>query len=399
MADYEYITATGVIVPDTETIQTEVRAEYTTIFGANFDVSDSTPQGAMINGEISSRQSVARNNANLANQINPNISGGIFLDAVWALTGGERSQGDSSVVEVTCLGVDSTIILVNSFIQDSAGVRWYNKTAGTIGAVTPGEVTISFYSVDKGPIEAGANTLTTIITTTAGWTSCTNPAAATLGSLTQSDASARNERRNTIGIQGLSVAAAVSGRVRALENVKSLSYRENNTDSPATIDGKLIDARSIYVCVDGGGNTEIANELLESKTIGGGWTGAITVPVIEASSGQSYDVKFDRPTEIQIFSQITVKNNTPGLVDPATTVKNAMVLYANGGLSPEEGFIVGLDVSPFELAGAVMQLVPGVFVTAITVGYTLGGQVTAVLPIEVDEKATLKIDDITVTIT
>lgn len=90
MANYGYVTSTGVIVPDTSTTLDQVRSEYRAAFGDDLDTSAETPQGVLITAETESRDAVARNNADLANQINPNLAGGVFLDAIWQLTGGQR---------------------------------------------------------------------------------------------------------------------------------------------------------------------------------------------------------------------------------------------------------------------------------------------------------------------
>src|SRR5262245_56358910 len=106
MADFEYITETGVIVPDTAELQTQVEGEFKEAFGADLIVTPNTPQGVLITAEVSARSGVLRNNAALANQINPNLAGGVFLDAIWSLTGGQREAADFSFIpDVSLLGL------------------------------------------------------------------------------------------------------------------------------------------------------------------------------------------------------------------------------------------------------------------------------------------------------
>ncbi len=94
MADvYDYIAETGVIMLETGVIQTEVQAEYQAAFGMDLNTAPNTPQGILITTEVLARTAVADNNAALANQINPNEAGGVFLDALLALTGAYRSPG------------------------------------------------------------------------------------------------------------------------------------------------------------------------------------------------------------------------------------------------------------------------------------------------------------------
>mgnify|MGYP006974687605 CR=1 FL=1 len=45
---YSYINSSGVIVPDTEDLQSEVEQEYKDTFGEDLDVTPETPQGRLI---------------------------------------------------------------------------------------------------------------------------------------------------------------------------------------------------------------------------------------------------------------------------------------------------------------------------------------------------------------
>lgn len=399
MASYDYVTDTGVIVADTQEVRTEVEDEQKVIFGDDFDVSDATPQGVQINAEAESRRSVIRNNVQLANQINPNIAGGIALNAIWALTGGERNEGTKSVVEITCFGVDGTLIAAGRNIRDEAGVLWSNLAAATIGAIDTGEVVISFYPPEVGATTAAPGTITTIVDGADGWNTCTNVDAAQVGTLTTSDAEARRQRRDQLGLQGIAATTAMRARVSAVDGVNSLAIFDNDTPNDITFEGVLIAKNSVYVCVDGGGNSEIGAALFESKTFGAGYTGDISIPIINGSNPNPYIAKFSKSTEIPIFVEIDIRLSNAAIVDPSRIVKEAMITYANGELSPEPGFVAGADASPFELAGAVQQLVPGVFTLGIRIGTSAGPTNTDVIPIAINQVATLDENNIAVNIT
>ncbi|MEY1317743.1 hypothetical protein AB7Z94_23730, partial [Escherichia coli] len=111
MADYQFITSQGVIIPDTSTLRDDVESEFKSVFGQDLDVSPETPQGALITMEVENRDAIVRNNAELANQINPDLAGGIFLDAIWALMGGQRFDATHSFLsQVQFTGIADTII-------------------------------------------------------------------------------------------------------------------------------------------------------------------------------------------------------------------------------------------------------------------------------------------------
>ena len=95
---YNYIENTGVVIPDTSDIKADVQEEFKNALGQSMQTSDDTPQGRLISGEVSARRAVAENNALLANQINPALAGGVFLESICALLGIERKGESASVI-------------------------------------------------------------------------------------------------------------------------------------------------------------------------------------------------------------------------------------------------------------------------------------------------------------
>lgn len=364
MANYQYIDSTGVIVPDTADTLSAVETEYRAAFGTDLVVTPDTPQGVLINAEALARDAVIRNNADLANQINPNLAGGVFLDAICALTGLQRIAATRSSVTAALTGVAGTVIPAGSQAQTGAGDVFFSASDVTLDGSGLGSAV--FYSQEYGAIACGVSDLSQIITGIIGWETITNSAAAVLGAAVQTDQSLRALRRNTLALQGISLGEAVTSALYAVEGVKSLAFRENTAATTQTIDGVSMVAHSIWVCVDGGTDADVAAALLENKTVGAAWNGAETVSVVDPYSGQTYDVKFDRPTEVTINVRVTIRSGT-SLTDPVSAVKNSIVAYSDGLIGDESGFTVGNDVSPFELAGAVNQQNPSIFVKLVEI--------------------------------
>lgn len=365
MADYNYIIPTGVIVPDTATLREDVEAEYKAVFGADLPVTPETPQGVLITAEVESRDGMVRNNAEVANQINPDIAGGIWLDALWALTRGKRRAATVSKLSgVVFSGVPQTPIPAGSLASvASSGARFKTVIDLEIGA--GGSVVGSMEAVDPGPVSAPAGSLTEIASTVLGWETVTNPSPAQIGSSRESDVSSRRRRRQTLGLQSVGPQEAIISRIYNLGGVTSLSFRENITGSPRVIDGVVtLVPHSIYVCVDGGENIDIASALLDSKAVGPDFNGGIEVSVIEPFSGQIYEVKFDRPTERTFRARVTVKSSN---LDIMTIIPDAIIQGANGELEGETGLAVNQNLSPFELAGYINQVEPRIFVNRVEI--------------------------------
>ena len=395
MADYEYIVEQGVIVPDTTVVQSQVQAEYVAAFGTDLDLTPSTPQGLLITVDTLGRTTVIRNNANLANQINPNIAGGVFLDAIMALTGSQRVASTPSTVTVNLTGAPGTVIPVSSQVQTAAG-DLFEITADTTLDVT-GVASAVFQSVQSGPIPAASGALNQIVTIILGWETATNPLDAILGSTQQSDQQARLFRRNTLALQGMSLPEAI---ISELVNTPGVTgkpvFRENYTDFTIVVDGITLLPHSIFVCVSGGTDLAVAEALNSVKSGGCNYNGSTTVTITDPYSGQPAIVKFDRPTIIPILVRATVINSS-AQVQPVTAVRKAILDYANGLIAGEDGLVVGASVSPFELAGAVNEEVPGLFVQNMEISLASPiNYVTSVIPILIFQQAQILEGSITV---
>jgi hypothetical protein len=395
MADYKYIRSTGTVVPDTADIQAEVEGEWKSAFGQDLQVTADTPQGVMITAEVAARAAVTENNAALANQINPNIAGGVFLDAICALLGLERAAATRSLVrDVAITGQPSTPIPAGIRARTNGGDLF--ESVGAVILDSLGNATVDFQSIDFGPVMAAPGTLVNVVDSVLGWETVTNANAAIPGVLEQSDESLRDLRRRTLARQGISTVEAQVSDLSALDNVRSLQFRENIAATTQVIDGITMTAHSVWACVDGGLDADIAASLLENKTNGAAWNGAVSVPVVEPSSGQTYTVLFDRPDPVAILVRVSVRQGT-SLADPQDAVRDAVMSYVNGEIPDERGFVVGVDVSPFEIAGAISYFLPGMFVSKVEVALApAGAWQTTELAIALDEIATTSLSSITV---
>jgi hypothetical protein len=184
VADYQWVTSTGVIVPDTSDLRDVVSAEFRAALGADLVTTPDTPQGVLITAETVARDAVARNNAALANQINPNLSGGVFLDALWALTGGARFTATFSLIEgVELGGAAFAIIPAGSQASVGAGGDVFELVSAVVLDAT-GAGLGTFQALETGPVAAPVAALDTIVSGVLGWETVTNPAAASPGQAT-----------------------------------------------------------------------------------------------------------------------------------------------------------------------------------------------------------------------
>jgi uncharacterized phage protein gp47/JayE len=367
VADYQYIAATGVIVPDTTDTQATVEGEYKDAFGNDLIVTPNTPQGVLITVETVARDGVIRNNAGVANQINPNQAGGVFLDAIWALTGGQRFGSIPSLVQSVLLtGQPGSNIPAGAQASVGAGGPVF-QSVSAVELGPDGTAVVDFQSLDNGPIGAPATQLDTIVSGVIGWETVSNPADAIPGRTRESDQKSRARRRNTLALQGVNLPEAILSEVNDVEGVKTAFFRENVSDAPVVISGVNLLPHSIYLCVEGGTDIDIADALLRKKSGGCNWNGDVTVTAISPASRQPHDVKFQRPAPVVIFMRVTLKTGST-VADPAKVTRDAILAYAAGQIEGEEGFVIGGDVSAFEIGAAINSSSPGLTVRRVEIG-------------------------------
>jgi hypothetical protein len=378
---YDYIVETGVIVPDTSDVLSDVNTEWQTAIGANLSVDPATNQGRLIAGEVTARTGVVNANAKVANQINPTLAGGLFLDALCALTGLYRAAATpTQVTNVTLTGVLNTNI--------PSGTRASLGPGGAVFALQNG-VTLAndgsgggiayatFVAVVAGPTAVISGALNQPVDSVLGWETITNnqsgaPASVTtLGTNQQTDASLRALRNNTLALQGISTVQAQISGLYGITGVTSVAFLENVSSSTEVINGISLTSHSIWACVDGGASLDIATSLLTNKTDGAGWNGAQSVSVVEPASGQTYTVLFDRPTYVFIYGAMTIKQGSyVGNLQQAAA--QAVSDYFVGNIDGFQALGIGQNVSPFEIAAAVVSACPGCIVMGCNIGTVPG---------------------------
>jgi hypothetical protein len=509
---YNYNNSTGVIVPDTSTILASVQTTYLDVFGADLVTTADTPQGVLITAEALAETAVVNNNAAIANQINPNIAGGTFLDAIMALTGIQRTPSTQTIVTgVTMSGVAGTVIPQGTLAATAAGDQFATQAQITLDLGGTGSV--NFASVAFGAIPCAISALDVIVSNVLGWETVTNPVAGVLGSLTQSDQAARAYRNNTLAFQGVALPVAITSALYATPNVSNVTFLENYNSVPAgmivsvtagtlagiygmtttagtgtngfitvgtdainfasssqtlptpnpwpvalyttsgnitlsglstqtggnwsgsltggniilvqsqttasqngvylanssswtrqsynltsaliqpSISGISLLPNSVYACVNGGTNTDVAAALLENKSSGAAWNGGTSVTVMEPATGQNYTVLFDRPTSIPVVIKVTTTNGS------TANIIQAVLNYAAGLVNGFAGFVVGANVSPFEISGAILTQYPSYFINKVEVSIeTSISYSTNIIPIGTNQIATTQLSYITVVV-
>lgn len=394
MASNYIFTNNGIVIPDTADLKEDVQNEYKAAFGADLSVEDSTPQGRLIDIETNARVNVVENNVLIANAINFNLASGLLLDAWGANFGLTRGAAKSSSVTATITGVAGTTISAGSQASTQAGDVFYLENQITIPV--SGTIDATFLSLEKGAIPCPAESLTVIVDGTLGWETITNTNPATLGNLRESDASFKQRFYDAGLFSGMSLIEDYDNALMDVENVISARVIENGEDTSKVIDANVtLLKHSVYACVDGGNDNDVAMALFTRKSAGANWTGltgqTVTVNVVDPTYGDTYTVEFNRPTQVDVYTAIVLSagTNTSGTLQ--SDVKNTINNYINSHK-------IGEDVTVLQIAQAVSSGVPGIQLTSIEIGTTQGSLSTSDITVYLNEVVKSQLSNITVTI-
>ena len=415
-AVYEYIINSGTIIADTADVLTDVQGEWLSSLGSTLDLDASTPQGTLIANETIARTAVMKNNADMANLLNPQQAYGVFLDSISALTGVTRGSNSYTIVNnVTFTGNEGTTINANSRVRTENGDIFIVQSTIQIPAALTINGVLQSESFGSIPIPLGD---LEIIDGTSGWGSCvlTTSSIVNPGTVALLDPQFKNSRIQRLAALGVGSSAAVVSEVAGVPGVTSVMVVENNTGAVGTVNGVTFTLpNALWVCLAGNATSAaIAAALYKAHNGGCPWdfgAAGMGTPVnppngvatLDPKTGLAYNVKWVTPIMFDCYVNITVVP-APGVATPIQTVQEAIFDYASGQEEGEPGLVIGANVSAFEMAGAVARNIPGMYVRNCAVAVVPAGAAAPVYPggystevlIGRFEQADLQIGNITV---
>lgn len=369
----------------------------------NWNVDPSTPDGLKIAHDAEIFTNLDESLQFAYNSKDPNKARKVDLDIVSAITGTFRDLGSPSNVDVILGGVAGTVILAGRLVESPVdGSQWTIDSTVTIGG--GGTIAATATNTISGATQADIATITTIVDTVGGWQTVTNPNVATPGADVQSDASLRLERALSVGGPGTNQIDSIIGVVFGVDDVRRVRVYENETDviQPAT----GLTAHSLAVLVDGGVNEDIAQAIFSKRSTGVTQFQAGTPVNVNVQSEkypqQSTEIKFSRPTAVDMVVAVTVQNDGSLPNDVDEQIKQAILNYSQGSLVNPEcgfnqlGFDIGEDVVLSRLYTPVNSVI-GSYGNSYVLGLTLGGG-TSNITIDFDELSRWADANITVTI-
>lgn len=369
---------------------------------SNWNVDPSTPDGLKIAHDAEIFTNLDESLQFAYNSKDPNKARGVDLDIISALTGTFRDLGSPSNVDVTLGGVAGTVILAGKTIESPVdSSQWTIDSTVTIGG--GGTIAATATATVSGATQADIDSITNIVDTVGGWQTVTNPNVATPGTDIQSDASLRLERALSVGGPGTNQIDSIIGVVFGVDDVRRVRVYENETN---VTDSNGLTAHSLAVLVDGGVNEDIAQAIFSKRSTGVTQFQAGTpVDVLVQSEKypqQSTDIKFGRPTYVDMVVTVTVQSDGSLPNDVDEQIKQAILNYTAGSLvNPECGFNqLGFDIGENVVLSRLytpINSVIGSYGNSYVLGLTLQGG-TSNITIDFDELSRWTDVNISVTI-
>ena len=272
-------------------------------------------------------------------------------DGPEAILGGLRDLILADEAEAFTASVDSENVLL---IIEAADVESENSMLLTDNLTTESVTAIiSFASEEPGEVSLPNGAITKIVTAPTGFLSCTNLCGYVAGRLLETDVELRQSYVDKIFSRSSrmtdSIRSAILANCAGVTAAQVYENRTNETDS----EGRP--PHSVEAVVDGGSNSDIAEQILATVSAGITTYGSESVDV-PGEDDDMIEVCFNRPTYIYCWFKVTLTISKASLV-PAnyaelveTAIVDAMSQVENGeDVVPQQQFLP-----------AIYEQVPGI---------------------------------------
>lgn len=334
----------------------------------------------MLGGEGEALQS-------LYDALDPANAAGQFLDNLCTMVGVARNKATYSTVTITCTGTDGTVITEGALMEGggpNGTTRW---RATSDASIAGGTVDVLFQAEEAGGIFAEPDTITTIVTQIAGWSTGTNAAAATPGADREKDATLRRRRQQSLQGGGSTSVAAIRANVLKNDFVQACTVIENTDIAAVTVGGVSIPPIGVAVIVYPSGLTDDQKLALAAsiyaKVAAGTSTGGTESSIATGADGTEQTVRWSYSGTTAITVDVTVVLDTGYGLDDVEDAITELV----------SDYFLSLAVGDIVRHLAILTLIGGVE-GVVGADLLLNGAATDVIP---DPTDVATLDTLTVT--
>lgn len=256
------------------------------------------------------------------NSYSPATAQNANLSSVVKINGLKRNTPTNSTVDQIIVG-QAGVTITNGVTQDSNNNKW--SLPATVTIPPSGTITVTATCQTAGAVQAGIGTVNQIATPTQGWQSVTNATAAAAGAPVETDSQLKARQSVSTALPSRTVLEGTVGAVWGVPGVTRVTPYENDTK---VADANGIPGNNIYLVVEGGDATAIAQAIAAKKTPGTGTYGTTTISVTDAY-GITHPISFYRPTYDAITCAITLKALAGYTTSIGAAIQAAVAAYVN----------------------------------------------------------------------
>lgn len=299
---------TGFTSPEELAIYAGVIADISAAFGGNLNPSQSSPQGQLATTLAAIIGAYNDLFVDFTNQVDPSYASGRMQDAIGRIYFLARRGATPTVVTATVSGATGTVIGVGALAKATDGTIYQALTSVTIPLA--GSIDVQFAALVNGPISCPAGSLNSIYRTIPGWDSITNATDGIPGQDEEGRANFEARRALSVAQNATGILPAIRGAVLGVDGIVDAYVTENDTAADVVIGTQTVLAHSVYVCVEGGGDDDVAYAIWSKKPPGCAYSGSTTVVVEDTNSGYvtppTYNVKFQRAASLAISFDVEI---------------------------------------------------------------------------------------------
>ena len=337
----------------------ELTQDYQGIYGEDINIDQSSPDGQVINIFAQGGTDIRELLMQIYNSFDPDNCSGRVLDSRCAINNIFRKGGTFTTVPID-VTVDRTVTLdgldenyndpnaTGYTIQDGAGNQFILVSTQTLQS---GTTRVLFRAKEIGAVQTTLNTITTPVTIVLGVVSVNNPVDATEGKNEETDYQLKVRRRQSVSIGSSGYLNGLLATVLQLDGVTDAALYENFTGST---DANGTPAHCMWLVVEGGSDSEIADAIYRKKSYGCNMRGDITYTITTVSH-QQFIARWDEPTIQNLYIKFNIVPTSSTVQFDLDAIKQ-YILNAESfkiGVGAETSSITGLAQRAIDANGGL----------------------------------------------
>lgn len=340
----------------TQEVLADIEASELLLIDAALDLSPTEPIGQANGIFAAATAELWELISTIYGMFDPNKAEGALLDTLCSITGTSRKAATYSYVDCNVVTNGAVNALAGALVVAVAGqadVRFANSLP--ITHASAGTYVVRMVAQQTGAVAAASGTLTQIIAPVLNVQTVTNPLAATLGTLIETDAALRLRRIQELNAVGSGTVGSITTDVSKVPGVLSVHVFENTGD---VVDVNGLPPHSFETLIDDGfpstsSNNAVAQAIWNDKPSGIATYGS-QIAAATDSHGDAQPVFFTRVSRLDLSLAVRVETTPlfpidgPAKIAAAVAAKSLAIQFASK------------DAIPIDYKVAVMEACPGI---------------------------------------